>query len=121
MVLQPGPVFASTEAPIQLILEATSPFTTSTLYQFEVEWHCTSTNIQQSFDVWNFQTSTYTNYAVTQATTTDVTQLIYVIPWQDHIGPQGELRARLSYRAIGPVFAYPWQARIDRARFIISP
>ena len=121
MVLQPGVVFSSGEAPIQLILNATSPFTTNTLYQFEIEWHCTSTNISQTFDVWNFDTSSYTNFSVLQAPTTDTTHLIYVIPSAPFVGPNGELRARLSYRATGPVFAYPWQARIDRARFIISP
>jgi Tol biopolymer transport system component len=121
MVLQPGVVFSTSEAPIQLILNATSPFTTSTIYQFEVEWHATSTNVQQTLDVWNFATSSYTTIAVTQAATSDFTQLVVASPSEEFIGPQGEIRARLSYRATGPVFSYPWQARIDRARFIISP
>ncbi|MEO7454115.1 MAG: hypothetical protein ABIV13_05065 [Fimbriimonadales bacterium] len=121
MILQPGIVFTSGEAPVQLILHGSSPFTTSTIYHVEIEWQASSTNISQILDVWNFVNSSYTTIAVTPATLVDSTQLIFVNPSEEFIGPQGELQARLSYRAVGPVFAYPWKVRIDRARFIISP
>jgi hypothetical protein len=121
MVLQPGPVFTTGDAPIQIVIEASSPFTTSTICQFEVEWHASSGTIAQTLDMWNFANASYTTVAVTSASTTDMTQLVFANPSGEYVGANGELRARLSYKAMGPVFVYPWQARIDRARFIISP
>lgn len=32
----------------------------------------------------------------------------------------GEVWMRVTYRQTGPVFFYPWSARIDRARFVTS-
>jgi probable HAF family extracellular repeat protein len=117
MVIQPGVVFSSQEAPVQLIVNGTSTSLAPTRLELTVEGHCTSASVTQSVALWNYDTQVYETLASQPASTTDSELMIIGILKHQFIGPNSELRARISFKAHAPTFAYPWQARVDRIKW----
>jgi hypothetical protein len=119
--MRPGIVFSTSQAPISLFVETTSPFTTiPASFELSIESHATSGSIQQSiaiekddgsFEVFDTRNLTTSDGTVTVTVNTNVA---------DYFRPDGTIRARVNFRAIGPVFAYPWEGRVDQALFSIQ-
>jgi Tol biopolymer transport system component len=121
MILRPGIVFSTVEAPIQLVLDSASPYGTTTSLEIEVEWHCTSANVRQEIQMWDFQRSAHVTVSTLQSPLVDTNVSVSLVPSENYVGPSGQLWGRIMYRAVGPVFAYPWEARIDRVRWVVTP
>ncbi|MBA3725753.1 MAG: trypsin-like serine protease [Armatimonadetes bacterium] len=117
LVLRPGAVFSSAESPIQLILDGTSPVSSTAELRFAMESSATSATISRKIELFNFQSSAYQTFSTTPATTGDsVTEVIVTSNPSRFIHPLNRtVRARISARATSAQFAYPWLFRLDRA------
>nr|MBA3726153.1 hypothetical protein [Armatimonadota bacterium] len=128
LVMRPGVVFSTEEPPIQLIVNATSPNATPSRLEFSVEAHCSVSNIKQLLSnieqriaLYNFDTQAYETLKTSTATTSDSTAVVFVTSNPGRfIGPNLELRARVAYKAQGPVFTYPWFARVDQVKWTLT-
>jgi len=117
LVMRPGAVFSSGEPPIQIILNATAPTSSPSWFSFSLESNASIANAEQRISLYNYVTGQYEVLDTRLATTSDGTVIVnvssnpsrFIQPVTMAIG------ARVSYRALGPVFLYPWLGRIDRA------
>ncbi|MBA3726190.1 MAG: SBBP repeat-containing protein, partial [Armatimonadetes bacterium] len=121
LVMRPGVVFSSQEPPIQLIVNATSPNATPSRLEFSVEAHCSVSNIEQRIALYNFDTQAYETLSTSTASTSDWRTTVVVTSNPERfIGPNLELRSRVAYKAQGPVFIYPWFARVDQVKWTLA-
>jgi glucose/arabinose dehydrogenase len=118
--MRPGVVFSTLQPPVSLFVETTSPFANPVSLALKVESQATSANIQQtiaiekddgSFELFDTRNLTTSDGTVTVSITSNV---------MDYIRNDGTIRARVNFRATGPVFAYPWFARVDQTLFSIQ-
>lgn len=122
LTIRPGPVFSTIQQPIQLIVDAVSPTTVVSELSMGIEFSCSSANIVQATEMYNFATAMYEPVDARSATTTDNLAVINITTNANRfIGPNGELRARIGYKAVGPVFSYPWLARLDVVYWNFEP
>ncbi|MBA3725498.1 MAG: SBBP repeat-containing protein [Armatimonadetes bacterium] len=120
LVMRPGVVFSSQEPPIQLIVNATAPNATPSRLEFSVEAHCSVPNIAQRIALYNFDTQAYETLNTSTLTTSDSTVVVVVSGNPGRfVGPNLELRSRVAYKAQGPVFVYPWFARVDQVKWTL--
>lgn len=115
LMLRPGIVFSTSEDPIQLVLETTSPFLSPSELRFTVESHANQANIQQKISLYNFSTAAYELLDTRQLPTTDTTVIVTASGDLSRFinTADRKMRARVNNRASGPVFSYPWQVRLD--------
>ena len=120
-ILRPGVTFSTAQDPIELTVEATSPRTTTPLLGFQVEWNCSSPAIRLTMELYNYATGVYDTVETHPSQTADMVQRVNAtINADDHIEPGTQaIKARIAFKATGPVFAYPWTASIDRVRWIL--
>ncbi|MBA3726110.1 MAG: hypothetical protein H0W86_06570, partial [Armatimonadetes bacterium] len=121
LVMRPGVVFSSQEPPIQLIVNATSSNATPSRIEFSVESQCSVSNIEERIALYNFDTQAYETLNTSTATTSDSTVVVVITSNPERfIGPNLELRSRVAYKAQGPVFIYPWFARVDQVKWTLT-
>jgi len=118
--LAPGVTLSSQQAPIEVYF--TSNLQTGPAFDLEVfvESSASSQNIAQTISLFNFQTCVFETFGTVNPGTVDS---LHRIQPQGDLSPyalNGSVLMRLTYQATGPVLAYPWQARIDQVRFVIS-
>jgi glucose/arabinose dehydrogenase len=115
LVTRPGVVFTTQEPPIQVAFESTSPFASPTNLKFSIEGHASTNNIAQGVQLFNFDTNQYETLDTRTATMTDSTTTVEITSNIGRfIGPDNKLRAKMTYRAQGPVFTWPYTSSIDR-------
>ncbi|MGI8924111.1 MAG: hypothetical protein ACR2HJ_08765 [Fimbriimonadales bacterium] len=117
LIYRPGPVFSNSQPPIELVMTGTSPDTTVSSLTFSLQSSSSSTNILQSIALFNYVTGQYEVVDTHQTTTGDsnVTVVITSNPsrFVNHLGNR-EVKARISYKASGAIFVFPWFARLDK-------
>ena len=114
--MRPGPVFSSTDAPVRLLLEATSHTATPSSMTFRYEGQASATAIQRRVEAYNFSTAQWMSVNTGASTTSDESVAVNIANPTQFVQPgTNKVRVRLSFIANGPVFAFPWTARIDRA------
>jgi hypothetical protein len=123
LVGQSGIVLNSSVAPVRIELVGQAPVGTASAMRFTVESSSTSTNIAQMIEMFNFSTGQWVVMDTRATTVTDSTLVINVTTGAaGFVDPvTGNVRSRIHYRATGPVFAYPWNARLDLVRWTITP
>ena len=109
-------MFATGEPPVQIRVDATAPTAFPNGIAFSVESSASFGNAQQRIWLWNYVIGDYELVDTRLATLTDdVTNVIVRTNSSRFIQPGTlAIRALVSFRAIGPAFAYPWSARIDK-------
>lgn len=118
LVVRPGIVFSTSEAPVQIQVDALAPAGTASELKFKLEARANQGNLSQGMYMFNFMTGVYDVMDVRAATTTDSTVEVTVsMNASNYIGPNRELRSRLNYRATGPVFSYPWLISVDQVQW----
>ncbi len=117
LVMRPGAVFSNAEPPIQVIVNATAPASSPSGFSFSLESNASIANAEQKISLWNFITDQYEVLDTRLATTSDDTVNVNVTTNTSRfIQPLTmAIRARVSYRALGSTFVYPWLGRIDKA------
>ena len=102
---------------MQLVLDSTSPTAIPTAFSFTVESNASFANAEELISLYNFADGFYEVLDVRMAIITD--NVVRVEPTGDlsrFVQPgTNSVRAKISYRALGPAFAYPWFGRVDRA------
>ncbi|MBA3726341.1 MAG: hypothetical protein H0W86_07780 [Armatimonadetes bacterium] len=121
LVLRPGAVFSTEESPIQITLHGTVGQPSPTMLGFQVESNTSVSNAEIRIALYNFQTASYEVIERHPTSTTDTVEHVNVTNNPSRFIEPGtrNVRARLSYKALGAVFVYPWFARIDRVRWIL--
>ena len=122
LVMRPGVVLSSTEEPIQLILNGTASDATATSMKFRVEASVNQANLSQRIYLFNYTANAWVQLDSRAATLTDsVVQVTAPTPQQFLETGTNHVKARVSYKAIGPILSYPWQARVDQVYWNIVP
>ena len=117
-VLRPGITFTTAQAPIEFVVKSTGPVLNPSRLEFAVEFHSTAPSIRQTIEMFNFDTQLYELVDTRQSTVTDAVVVTAITSNPGRfVGPTGEMRTRLAYKAAGPVFAYPWRTRVDYVRW----
>lgn len=116
LIYRPGIVFSTTLPPVQYDTMATSPTLNPTKLVFAIESSATSPNIHRTVQLYNYDTLQFEPMGTVPSTTTDsVTEYTITSNPGRFVHVNGEVWARISAKAEGPVFAYPWQFAVDRA------
>jgi hypothetical protein len=116
LVYRPGIVFSTSLPPVEYDTMATSPTLNPTKLVFAIESSATSPNIHRTVQLYNYDTLQFENMGSVPSTTLDsVTEYTITSNPGRFVHVNGEVWARISAKAEGPVFAYPWQFAVDRA------
>ncbi len=123
LILRPGVVLSSTEAPVQLVVSGTSPTATPSAYRFRLEAATNQAGLQQNIGFYNFTTNAYEFVDSRLATTVDSIVIVDATGAASRfVDPTTrEIRATVTYRAVQPILSYPWLARIDQVQWSITP
>jgi hypothetical protein len=123
LVTRQGPILSLAEAPINITFDATSFTATAGALKFTLEANVSTTNLQQKIELFNYTTNAFevvdtrtsaaTDSVATVNITTDASRFINATT--------KAMRARVSYKAIGPILSMPWQARIDQVMWTVTP
>jgi hypothetical protein len=117
LTMRPGIVFTTSQPPIALFAETTSPFAVPSQLTVSIESRGSSPNIQQIIALEN-DGGVFEVLYQRQVTTKDDTITINIVSNPaDYVRNDGSIRARVQYRVTGPVFVFPWTAEVDRVRF----
>ena len=120
LILRPGITFTTSQAPIEMVAEGRTLLSNPTRLEFAVEFHATSPSIRQTIEMFNFDTQAYELAHTLQATLNDAVALVVITSNPGRfVSSSGLMRSRVSYKAVGPVFAYPWRSRIDHIRWTV--
>ena len=113
---RPGVVFSTSQRPIVITLDANIGTAAVTTMQVVIESRSTSPNIRQWIEAWNYTTSSWVELDARATSVTDTRTTVQVpTPAQFINGANKSVRLRVSYKAEGPVFSYPWTVRVDQA------
>lgn len=113
LIIRPGIVFSTGQFPVSVVVQGVASTSSPTSLKLVVESSASSQNIFESIEAFNFTTGVYDLLFAGQSQTSDMSRVLTIANPSSHIGPGNVVRARVRYRANGPVFAYPWQARLD--------
>nr|MDQ2985503.1 hypothetical protein [Armatimonadota bacterium] len=116
LVMRPGFVFSVGEPPVQVRFNGIAPTASPNGFSFSVESSASFGSAEQKVWLWNYVLGGYELLDTRLATTTDDVVTVTVRTNPSRFIQPGTLaiRALVSYRAIGPAFAYPWSARVDK-------
>lgn len=120
LVMRPGITFSTSQAPVVLEFTAQAPLNTNNL-TLQVESSATAAAIQVQIDMFDYDTSNYVNVRTSASATTDQTYTIEQGNAGRFVSPSGQVKTRISYVATGPVFAYPWNSRLDWVHWQARP
>jgi Tol biopolymer transport system component len=120
LIMRPGPVFVSSQPPIEIVVTGQSSVSDPLVLCFAVEAGTTSPAIVQRVELYDFEHQQFRLLSTESSTIPDSEVYITPLIARHFVGPGLEVRARISYRAEGPVFSYPWRARLDRVRWLVN-
>lgn len=122
LVLRPGIVFSSGQAPIEFIVEGDSSELDPTHLRMSIEASASSGSIQRSVELYNFDTDLYESLGTAAVGTTEsILQLNVATNPGRFVDSNGTIRARIRSFANGPVFAYPWSYSTDHVFWELTP
>ena len=122
LVLRPGVVFTSVQAPIEFVVEGTSTELDPTMLRMSIEALASAASIQRTVELFNFDTNLYEQVASATVSTTEGTVNIDIASDPGRfVAAGGTIRARISARANGPVFSYPWSTSTDHIFWELTP
>ena len=120
-VFVPGVTFSSSQAPVEISFESRVQWPAPSQMTVTFESSGTSSNLQQTIELFDFAANAWVPMDTRQLSVneTNVTLTLNAdIARFIQAGTQ-IVRARSLVRANGPVFAYPWQYKIDRVNWSI--
>lgn len=123
LVLRPGIVLSGEEAPVQLVVEGTSPIQSPLEFAFRLEAHVSVSNIQQTLELYDFSTQEYRQVDQRMATLSDSVVNVSITSQPERFVEQGtgRVRARIRYKSLGPVLTYPWFVFVDQTIWTVTP
>lgn len=119
---QPGPVATGTESPIDLTFTGTTTLLAPSSMTVRLETRASSPNIEQRVRLFNFVTNAFEDVNTSNLATTDnVLDIVISSNAARFVSATGEVRARVTYKQVGPVVSLPWTVSIDQLNWIINP
>lgn len=120
--LRPGIVFSTSQAPIEFEVTATADSTTPIKIDIRSVARASAATIQERLELYNYTSGIFELVDARMLTASDTSfTAVSTGNLNRFVGPNRAVRARFSYRATGPVFAYPWTVGIDQVAFINTP
>jgi hypothetical protein len=121
LVARCGPVISSSESPLQLVITGTVPLQAPTVLSVRVEARVSIPNLSQKIELWDYVAGQWVQLDLRAGTTSDQTvQLDAPSPARFVEAGTRQVKARLVYRATGPLLSYPWRASVDEVAFIAT-
>jgi hypothetical protein len=117
LVIRPGVTLTTAHDPVVVEFTATSPSTQANELRLLIESAAASANVRIKTEMYDYDTGAYVQVGAVPSTTSDTTQTFIRNDANRWISPTGEVKCRVSYRATGPVLAYPWSGRLDMVRW----
>ncbi len=121
LLLRPHLVLSQMESPIQVEITSLCPYPSPAVLRLVVESSVNISNVTRKIEAFNFTTQRWVELDSRTAPTGDDRLEFLLAPSSQYIGPQFEVRVRLSFRPVGMVLFYPWQARLDEVTWRVSP
>ncbi|MEM9411653.1 MAG: hypothetical protein AAGA30_11100 [Planctomycetota bacterium] len=120
--LRPEASSANQEFLSTIELETTCPVDMANSIQIDVDGLVSTPNIMQEVELFNFVTGVYDSVSSDALSTSQAEVSAYVNgEVLDYVDDSTrKLRARIRWRASGPVLQYPWTVRLDRVQWQIS-
>jgi len=120
---RPGIVFTSSQAPIELTFNVTCPRSQLASIKVSLESGASSSALLQKISLWDNTASNWVEIDSRATTLPDSVAEVAVTANANRFVQSGSnlIRMRVTWRQDGPVFVYPWNARIDRIGFEIVP
>lgn len=102
--------------PIRLGSTAVSPVANTTELRLIIESSADSINVQQTVELYNFETGSYEVVDARAADTSDSTVEVVIVtnPSRFIRAASREVWPRITYRQVGPTFNLPWHVVVDR-------
>jgi serine protease AprX len=114
--VRPGITFTTAQWPVEIVFRRISPVTAPQFFYVRAESNATAATIRQRFEAFNYNTNAWVILNESNLTTGDIVRL-YSVPGNvahfQHPTTR-EVQLRVSAKAFGPVFAYPWTFRLDQ-------
>lgn len=121
LTARPGIVFTTGQAPIRFVKEVQAPAVPGDLW-VSVEAAGSSNNIDQRIELWDWTNSEWDEIVVhTNMTSTDEARTAFIADPTLYVNGTNNIRTRVSYFSLGPIFAYPWDVSIDHVRVFFAP
>lgn len=116
IAVRPGIVFSTSLPPVEVRFDATAPYATTSALSAMFESRASSAAIGYTAHAWNFTTGQWVLLGAGNMTTTDTTvQVTFPGNAGEYIeAGTRNMRLKLTGKANGPVFAYPWTFEIDK-------
>jgi hypothetical protein len=122
LVLRPGIVFSTTQSPMEFEVRGTSTELTPTHLSMKIEASATSASINRKVELFNFVSNQWEEVAnAPMATAEGVVSIDIASNPERFVSGGGTISARISCRANGPVFAYPWSTSTDHIFWELAP
>jgi 6-phosphogluconolactonase (cycloisomerase 2 family) len=123
MRFRPGVTLSTSQAPIELTASARSPFAEPAEIRFHLESQTSSGGgIRQEILLYDWKADQYVEVDARTVGGTDVVVDVNRSDANRFIDDDDQsVRARIRYKQIGPVLAFPWEARIDRLCWTFLP
>ena len=120
--VRPGIVFTTSQWPVEMVFRRVSPVTTPRYFYVRSESQATAPSIRQKFEVFNYNTNAWVQLDDSNLTVSDVVRVFPVPGTPAHFqhATTREVQIRISAKAFGPVFAYPWTYRLDQVGWHID-
>jgi DNA-binding beta-propeller fold protein YncE len=120
MILRPGIVFSNQQPPVEIEFTSVAPGLGPDSFGFAFETQTSTVGVLQTLYFYNYATQQFDQVDARNATTSDTRITIDRIGnAANYVNPTtGQVRAKVAFRQVAPVFAPPWEARIDVARWL---
>ncbi len=123
--VRPGIVISSSQSPIVMVWTGHAPASTATTLTATVEARAQQANIRQTVEAFNYTTAVYEQLSqqVLPTTTPDTIVTTNITNPTQHIDAANgnQVRLRISYKAVGPILAYPWRIFMDQVIETYTP
>jgi hypothetical protein len=111
--MRPGVVFSTGQDPVQVEFTATFPSENFMDLNLFVEGSASAANVGITIDMYDYDAMGWVQCHSGMSSLSDTTYRIDSDDPNRWISASNQVRCRIRYRPIGPIFAYPWTARLD--------
>jgi hypothetical protein len=121
LTMRPTAVLVSTQPPVQLVVQATSPFLNPSSITVRIESSASIASALQKVSLYDWQSPGYVEVSSQVASTSDnLLTIPTTSPTRFVNSSDRTIRALITYKAQGAVLVYPWQARIDEFTWTVT-
>ena len=129
LVVRPGAVISSAQYPATITFEATISTSTPSELCLQVEAQVDQSGLTQVIDFWDYTSSVWRKMDE-RAPTIGTDSIVHasVVNGNGPYDPArfvepstSRVKARVRYKAVGPILSYPWQCRVDYVAWEILP